>query len=162
MRVGLISDTHGALRPQVLDRLAGVDRILHAGDVGPPDVLSDLETVAPVIAVWGNTDGWDVRALTHETIEVEIGGVPFGLAHGHTVETFEDLPGLLPGARVIVHGHSHVPRADLEGDVLVVNPGSAGPGNEGWPPSLAVAEIGADHGVTVAHFEVASGRSMVV
>lgn len=162
MRIGLISDTHGTLRPQVLDRLAGVDRILHAGDVGPPEVLSDLETVAPVIAVWGNTDGWDVRALTHETVQVEIGGVRFGLAHGHTVATFDDLPDLLPGAQVIVHGHSHVPRANWQNGVLVVNPGSAGPGNEGWPPSLAVADIHDDHGVTVAHLEVASGRSIVV
>ena len=158
MRVGLISDTHGHLRPEVFDRFAGVDHILHAGDVGPPTVLADLAGLAPVSAVWGNTDGWDVRALTTETLVVELSSVRFGVAHGHTVAGFDHLPGLFDRPDVIVHGHSHVPRADAEGGILVVNPGSAGPGGEGWPPTIAVAEISPDHSVAIVHLEVASGR----
>lgn len=157
MRVGLISDTHGALRPEVFERLAGVDRILHAGDVGPPSVLADLRTIAPVLAVWGNTDGWDVRGETEETLEVQLGGVRFAVAHGHLVASFDDLPGLFPDADAIVHGHSHVPRAERRDGTWLLNPGSAGPGGEGWPPSVAVAEVG-DAGLRVVHYELATGR----
>lgn len=82
MRIGLISDTHGFLCPEVFELFGNVDHILHAGDVGIPDILTDLQTIAPVTAVWG-TDGFDVRAHTAGEAEVELGGVLFGLVHGH-------------------------------------------------------------------------------
>lgn len=157
MRVGLISDTHGPLRPEALVRLSGVDHVLHAGDVGPVSVLMDLSTLAPVSAVWGNTDGWDVRARTSETLEIELGGLAFAVAHGHTVTRFEDLVDLHPGAAVVVHGHSHVPRCARVGDAWLVNPGSAGPGGDGWAPSVAVADV-SDGSVRVVHYDLTDGH----
>ena len=161
MRIGLISDTHGLLRPEVFERLRGVDRILHAGDVGGPEVLSDLKTIAPVLAVWGNTDPFDVRACTSDRIEVDLAGVRFGLAHGHRVASFNRLADQFPGASAVVHGHSHVPRDDLVAGVRMLNPGSAGPGGTGWAPSVAIAEI-RDGAIEVVHLDVASGSAFLV
>lgn len=157
MRIGLISDTHGLLRPEVFERLAGVDRILHAGDVGDPGILSDLEVLAPVAAVWGNTDGWDIRDHAAASVELELDGLRFAVAHGHRVARFDDLRTEFPDAGAIVHGHSHVPRADRVGGTWMLNPGSAGPGGEGWPPSVAVADL-RDGVLDVIHLDVASGR----
>lgn len=157
MRVGLISDTHGLLRPEVFERLAGVERILHAGDVGGPEILADLEAIAPVAAVTGNTDGWDLREHAKASLEVELDGVRFAVAHGHRVERFDHLRDRFPEADAIVHGHSHVPRADRIGDTWMLNPGSAGPGGEGWAPSVAVVEL-RDGVLDVVHFDVATGR----
>ena len=83
MRLGIISDTHNLLRPQVFDVFKGVDQILHAGDIGELDILAVLESIAPVSAVWGNTDGFEVRARVPERIEVRIEGFDFLLIHGH-------------------------------------------------------------------------------
>lgn len=157
MRIGLISDTHGQLRPEVFERLAGVDHILHAGDVGGPEILADLEALAPVAAVWGNTDGWDLRDHATASFEVDLGGVRFAVAHGHRVARFDHLRNEFPDARAIVHGHSHVPRADRVGDTWMLNPGSAGPGGEGWPPSVALVEL-SDGDLDVVHLDVATGR----
>lgn len=161
MRIGLVSDTHGALRPEVLRLLQGVDHILHAGDVGLPSVLTDLGTIAPVTAVWGNTDSFDVRACTVDRVEVELGGLVIGLAHGHLVATFDQLADVLPRATAIVHGHSHIPRDDLVGGVRMLNPGSAGPGAAGWPPSVAILEVDAD-ALTIEHLDVATGSTIHV
>jgi hypothetical protein len=141
MRVGLISDTHGHLRPEVFELLAGVDRILHAGDVGGPEILSDLAALAPVAAVWGNTDGWALRDIVPEHAEVQVEGIRFAVAHGHRAPTFETLLEQFPAADVIVHGHSHVPRCDRVAGRWLLNPGSAGPGGQGWAPSLAIATV---------------------
>lgn len=161
MRIGLISDTHGYLRPEVFDRLLGVERILHAGDVGGPEVLSDLKTIAPVLAVWGNTDSFDVRACTHARLEVDLAGVRFGLTHGHRVTSFDRLVDQFPGVAAVVHGHSHVPRDDLVRGVRMLNPGSAGPGGTGWAPSVAIAEI-RDGAIEVVHLDLASGAVLLV
>lgn len=161
MRLGLISDTHGLLRPEVFERLSGVQRILHAGDVGDPGILSDLAAIAPVEAVWGNTDGWALRGVASETLEVELEGVRFAVAHGHRVPAFERLVDRFPGADVVVHGHSHVPRADRIGRVWLVNPGSAGPGGEGWAPSVAVAEVSGGE-FEVVHLDVRTGRTLLL
>lgn len=161
MRVGLISDTHGHLRPEVFDRLEGVEHILHAGDVGPPDVLADLRALAPVDAVWGNTDGWDVRDVTSERLVVELDGWQFAVVHGHRVADFDALTAQFPGADVILHGHSHVPRWDRVGEAWILNPGSAGPGGEGWPPSVAVAEL-SPAGVAVVHLDLLSGDELIL
>ena len=168
MRVGLISDTHGHLRPEVFERLAGVDRILHAGDVGGPEILSDLAALAPIAAVWGNTDGWALRDVVPEHAEVEVEGVRFAVAHGHRVPTFEKLLEQFPAADVIVHGHSHVPRCDRVAGRWLLNPGSAGPGGQGWAPSLAIATVdeagGTDEAVRdrleVVHLDLRSGEPL--
>ena len=155
MRIGLISDTHGILRPAVFDLFQDVDHILHAGDVGSPDILIDLQTIAPVTAVWGNTDGFDIRACTTEQAEVELGGVRFALAHGHRVAEFDRLADIFPRAGAIVHGHSHVPRDDLVNGIRMLNPGSAGPGGAGWPPSVAIVDI-EDSSIILVHLDVAT------
>jgi putative phosphoesterase len=161
MRIGLVSDTHGALRPEVLSLLRGVDHILHAGDVGLTSVLTDLATIAPVTAVWGNTDSFDVRECTSAGAKVELGGISIGLAHGHLVPTFERLVDEFPGAAVIVHGHSHIPRDDLVDGVRMLNPGSAGPGGAGWAPSVAIAEFDGS-ALIVTHIDVATGSVIKV
>jgi hypothetical protein len=161
MRVGLISDTHGYLRPEVFERLSGVDRILHAGDVGAPEILTDLAAIAPVDAVWGNTDGWALREVASASLEVELGGWRFAVAHGHLVQELDGLLHMFPEAAVIVHGHSHVPRRDRVDGTWLVNPGSAGPGGEGWPPSVAIAEVGAE-GLRVVHLDLHTGRPLAL
>jgi putative phosphoesterase len=168
MRVGLISDTHGHLRSEVFERLAGVDRILHAGDIGGPEIVSDLAALAPVAAVWGNTDGWALRDIVPEHAEMEVEGVRFAVAHGHRVPTFEKLLEQFPAADVIVHGHSHVPRCDRVAGRWLLNPGSAGPGGQGWAPSLAIAtidEVGETDGAArdrleVVHLDLRTGAPL--
>jgi putative phosphoesterase len=142
LRVGLISDTHGHLRPEVFDAFAGVDRVLHAGDVGDPEILADLATIAPVTAVWGNADGMAVHAVTREQAEIEVGGVRMAVIHGHQVHPhYSSLVERFPGARVIVHGHTHVPRSVEVGGAIVVNPGAAGMALKGHPPAVCILEI---------------------
>ncbi len=161
MRIGLISDTHGILRPAVFDLFRNVDHILHAGDIGSPDILTDLQTIAPVTAVWGNTDGFDVRACAVGETEVELGGIRFALAHGHRVAEFDQLAGIFPRAGAIVHGHSHIPRDDLVNGIRLLNPGSAGPGGAGWPPSVAIAEI-EGKSIDLVHLDVATGSPLSI
>lgn len=135
--IGLISDTHGMMRASVHDALAGVELILHAGDVGGDAILDELEVIAPVLAVYGNTDvPFDPR-LT-ESIEREIGGARVHVSHGH--ELGSPTPEKLLeryAADVIVYGHTHkqlVVRADGR---LVVNPGAAGARRFKLEPSVA-------------------------
>lgn len=143
MRIGLISDTHGLLRPEVFEHFDGVDRILHAGDVGSVDVLVDLEAIAPVLAVWGNTDGFDVRTRVPETVETELAGRRIVVVHGHRLgtPTPERLRGAYPAADVIVFGHTHQSVVEREGGVLVVNPGAAGPARFRLRPSIAILTL---------------------
>jgi putative phosphoesterase len=135
--VGLISDTHGSVRAGVHDALAGVELILHAGDVGGDLVLDELATIAPVLAVFGNTDAPGDPRLTAE-IERTIGGVRIHVSHGH--ELGSPTPDRLLAAYaadVLVYGHTHrqlVVRAD---DRLVVNPGAAGARRFRLEPSVA-------------------------
>lgn len=143
MRVGLISDTHGLLRPRVFDVFADVDRILHAGDVGTPDILVELEALAPVTAVWGNTDRFDVRARTSAVVQLELEGFGVALLHGHQLgsPTPPALRRANPDADIIVYGHTHRPLVDAGGGVLVVNPGAAGAARFGIPPSVALLSL---------------------
>lgn len=135
--IGLISDTHGMVRASVHDALAGVEVILHAGDVGGDVILDELESIAPVLAVYGNTDApFDPRLTA--SIEREIGGVSVHVSHGHELgsPTPEKLLERYP-ADVIVYGHTHkqlVVRADGR---LVVNPGAAGARRFKLEPSVA-------------------------
>jgi putative phosphoesterase len=143
VKVGLISDTHGLLRPQVFDAFRGVEHILHAGDVGGTEILDALEAIAPVTAVFGNTDGWEVRARVPEVARLELEGVVAVVLHGHLLRsaTAEQVAAAHPDAALAVFGHSHRPGIRDVGGVLTVNPGSAGPRRFRDPVTVALAEI---------------------
>lgn len=140
--VGLISDTHGLLRPEVFAALDGVSEILHAGDVGDNDVLAELNSIAPTRAVFGNTDAPGRIDLTGR-LEVMIGNIRVLVTHGHElgVPTPEKLVEAYPTAEVIVYGHTHKPMVTRVGDTLVVNPGAAGPKRFELVPSVARLSI---------------------
>ncbi|HEX8360266.1 MAG TPA: metallophosphoesterase family protein [Longimicrobium sp.] len=144
MKIGIISDTHGLLRAEVFEVFAGVEHILHAGDVGPSEILTELEAIAPVTAVWGNTDGFDLRKSVPEVAHVELGGVPVVVLHGMQLgsPTPEKAAGAYGGAGLVVFGHSHRPVIRQVGATLAVNPGSAGPVRFRDPVTVALAEIG--------------------
>lgn len=143
MRIGIISDTHGLLRNEVYAAFEGVDEILHAGDVGDASILSELEVIAPVQAVFGNVDGWDVREVTVEALELERLGHRIAVIHGHQWGSPrpEYLLDRYPGCSVIVYGHTHHPLVTQVAGALVVNPGSAGQRRFGLPVSAALLEI---------------------
>lgn len=143
MRVGIISDTHGLLRPEVFSVFEGVEHVLHAGDVGPADLLVELEALAPVTAVWGNTDGWEVRGRVPEVARVELGGVRVVVVHGMQLgsPTPQKAAAAYPDAGLVVFGHSHRPVVERVGGVLAVNPGSAGPRRFRDPVTVALAEL---------------------
>jgi uncharacterized protein len=135
--IGLISDTHGLVRPQLFTALAGVELILHAGDVGGNDVLTELEAIAPVEAVYGNTDVRGNPRLS-EFIERSIGGVRVHVSHGH--ETGSPTPEKLLArydADVIVYGHTHRQLVVQRDGRWVVNPGAAGARRFDLLPSVA-------------------------
>jgi uncharacterized protein len=143
MLVGLLSDTHGSLDPRVFDHFREVELILHAGDIGPPSILVELEAVAPVTAVWGNTDGFDIRRTTVEVARIEVAGRQLVLLHGHQLgsPTPEALRAAHSGADIIIYGHTHRPLVDRQHHPLVVNPGSAGAPRFGLGPSVALLEL---------------------
>ena len=159
MKVGIISDTHGLLRAQVFEVFAGVDHILHAGDVGPAELLDELVAIAPVTAVWGNTDGWDVRGRAKEVAELELGGVSIVVLHGMQLgsPTPEKAAAAYPHAGLVVFGHSHQPVIRQVGQTLAVNPGSAGRQRFRDPVSCALAEL-ADGRVTARLVELDPSR----
>jgi putative phosphoesterase len=132
--VGVISDTHGLLRPEAVAALTGVERIVHAGDIGSPDVLTQLERLAPVVAVRGNNDRDAWAADIPETEVVEVGGVSLYVLHDlHEL----DLNPRAAGFAAVIAGHSHQPRLDERDGVIYLNPGSAGPRRFKLPISLA-------------------------
>jgi putative phosphoesterase len=135
--IGLISDTHGLLRPDVHTALAGVELILHAGDVGGGSILDELELIAPVRAVYGNTDApGEPRLAT--AIDMETGGVRIHVSHGHELGSpTPDKLLMAYDADVIVYGHTHKQLVFQDGRRLVVNPGAAGPRRFDLLPSVA-------------------------
>ena len=139
VRIGLISDTHNLVRPEAKRALAGVSRILHAGDICGPEVLAELSEIAPVTAVRGNNDHGAWAANIPVTEAVEIGSVAIYMLHdlGEL-----DLDPQAAGIEIMVSGHSHRPLIERNGGVLFVNPGSAGPRRFKLPVSLAMLEIG--------------------
>jgi putative phosphoesterase len=153
--IGLISDTHGLVRPDVHSALAGVELILHAGDVGGDDILDELELIAPVQAVYGNTDEPGQPRLS-TAIDVSIGDVRIHVSHGHEVgsPTPEKLLAKYD-ADVIVYGHTHRQLVRREGTRLVINPGAAGPRRFDLLPSVARLTIGPS-GVDVELVDLAS------
>src|SRR4051812_41377805 len=139
--VGLISDTHGLVRADVHAALAGVEIILHAGDVGGDEILDELALIAPVRAVYGNTDAPGQPRLS-ESLELTIGGVSIHVSHGHEIGS--PTPAKLLeryGADVVVFGHTHRPLIARAGDRLVINPGAAGPRRFDPTPSVARVTI---------------------
>ncbi len=146
LSIGLISDTHGLLRNEVYAAFEDVDEILHAGDVGDPAILTELEVIAPVSAVYGNIDGWDVRQHAAERLELERCGEKIVVIHGHQFGSprAEELVAAYPESSVIVYGHTHQPViAEVEGK-LVVNPGSAGHQRFAKPVTAAMLDLHPD------------------
>ncbi|MGD8397283.1 MAG: metallophosphoesterase family protein [Anaerolineae bacterium] len=146
-RVGVVADTHGLLRPELIEAFAGVDLIVHAGDVGNEALLDRLEAIAPVVAVRGNMDRdrWTGRLRYSEAVEV--GGVL--LYAIHDVADL-DLNPAAAGIRVVVSGHTHYPSRDQRDGVLYLNPGSAGPRRGDLPASAVLLEI--DGNKVESHF----------
>ena len=144
MRLGIISDTHGQLRPEVFDVFGEVDHILHGGDVGSWQIMIELEALAPVTAVFGNTDGLDLRRRLPQVATVELDGFEVVVTHGDQlgVPTPAMLHEAFPAAEIIVYGHTHKPLLELvDRTVTVVNPGSAGPRRFNLPVSVAILEL---------------------
>lgn len=136
--VGILSDTHGLLRPEVVTALAGCDHILHAGDIGENEVLDGLERIAPVVAVRGNMDygSWSNSLPPKEMIE--IGGIFFYILHDLNQL---DLEPSAAGIHVVVSGHTHQPHLIKKNGVTYLNPGSAGHRRFDYPVSVARVRI---------------------
>ena len=138
MKIGVISDTHGLLRPEAVAALAGSDLVVHAGDVGSPEVLRGLESVAPVVAVRGNNDHGRWAAQLAETEIVRAGGWLLYVLHdAHDL----DRDPAAEGWAAVIAGHSHRPSIEKRDGILFVNPGSAGPRRFRLPVSVASFEV---------------------
>jgi putative phosphoesterase len=135
--IGLISDTHGLLRPSVHRALAGVSLILHAGDVGGDEILDELRIIAPVRAVYGNTDAPGDPNLSQELV-IPVGEIGIHVSHGHELgsPTPKKLLASYP-QHVLVYGHTHKALIEKSDDRIVVNPGAAGPRRFDLKPSVA-------------------------
>ena len=131
--IGVISDTHGLLRREALDALRGSDHIIHAGDVGAPEILDKLRDIAPMTAVRGNVDQGDWAGELPETDVLESGGILIYVLHD--LQQL-DLKPVGAGVAVVVSGHSHVPKQEMRDGVLYFNPGSAGPRRFKLPLSI--------------------------
>ena len=144
MRLGIISDTHGVISKEVFDVFAEVDHILHAGDVGSPEIITDLESLAPVTAVYGNMDGFEVRDRCEKVANLMLDGFIIVVTHGDQFGS--PSPGVLheafPDAEIIVYGHTHRPKLELvDKTVTVMNPGSAGDSRHGMAASVGIMEL---------------------
>jgi putative phosphoesterase len=142
IRVGVISDTHGLLRPEAAEALGGVDLIIHAGDIGRDIILDELESLAPIVAVRGNMDseGRTRRLPLNDTVVLE----------NMMVYVIHDLNGIdlaprASGISVVISGHSHKPSVRTQDGVLYLNPGSAGPRRFKLPVSIALLHINGKH-----------------
>jgi uncharacterized protein len=138
MIIGVISDTHGLLRPEAVDLLRGSQHIIHAGDIGAPEIIPELEKIAPVTAIRGNVDtqGWARRYA--ETEVVELGGLHLYVIHDVNAL---DLNPRAAGFAAVISGHSHQPKQSSKDGVLYFNPGSAGPRRFKLPVSVGRLEI---------------------
>jgi uncharacterized protein len=137
-RIGIISDTHGILRPEAEQRLAGVDHIIHAGDIGRPEVIDRLSRIAPVIAIKGNVDKGPWAANYPDTQTVRLGRRSIYIIHDiHDLQ----LDPVSRGISVIISGHSHKPLIETKDGVLYLNPGSAGPRRFNLPITMATLDL---------------------
>jgi len=140
-RIGLISDTHGLIRPESVSALQGVELILHAGDIGKPQILEQLQAIAPVLAVRGNNDQGEWAEAVPEQQLLKVGaGLIYVL---HDVKVL-DLDPATAGIQAVISGHSHRPSVQKRAGVLFVNPGSAGPRRFKLPISVGVLQVGAE------------------
>jgi uncharacterized protein len=137
-KFGVISDTHGLLRPEAERRLVGVDHIIHGGDIGRPEIIDRLRRIAPVTAIRGNVDTGDWAAAYPETELVRLAGKSILVLHD--LKTLKEDP-VARGIDVVVSGHSHVPKIDIVNGVLFLNPGSAGRRRFKLPITLATIEV---------------------
>lgn len=138
MTVGVISDTHGLLRPEAIEALRGSEVIIHAGDVGVPDVLERLKAIAPTIAVRGNIDQGAWAQLLPLSEVVEVGELQLYVLHDLSEL---DLDPAAAQFAAVIYGHSHQPKAELRGGVLFLNPGSAGPRRFALPVTVAKLRV---------------------
>lgn len=138
MRVGILSDTHGLLRPQALAALQGSDRIIHGGDIGNAEILEQLAALAPLTVVRGNNDSGGWAAAIRDTETVELAGVRIHVVHDLHQLAIDPVAERIA---VVVSGHSHKPLVQQRGPVLFVNPGSAGPRRFRLPVSVAQLRI---------------------
>ena len=141
MMIGLISDTHGLVRPEALAALRGCEAIVHAGDIGKPEVCDKLRELAPLTAIRGNVDTWatdlpDTAVMSFEGVRLYV---------IHDVKTLE-LDPRAAGFAAVISGHSHVPKAETRDGVLYLNPGSAGPRRFKLPISVATLRM-SEHGL---------------
>ncbi|WP_419735737.1 metallophosphoesterase family protein [Pseudomonas sp. COR18] len=138
MKVGVISDTHGLLRPEAVAALQGCERIVHAGDIGKPQVIEQLSAIAPLFVVRGNNDQnlpW--AGYLPDVLRLDLDGWPTLLVHD-----LADVPALLDETiRVVITGHSHKPLIEWRGECLYLNPGSAGPRRFKLPVTLALLDV---------------------
>jgi putative phosphoesterase len=139
MKVGVISDTHGLLRPEAVELLRGSEHIIHAGDIGSPEIISALEKIAPVKAIRGNVDTQPWARRFAETEVVELDGLLIYVIHDVNAL---DLNPKAAGFSAVISGHSHQPKQETKGGVLYFNPGSAGPRRFSLPVSIGRLEIG--------------------
>jgi putative phosphoesterase len=153
--IGVISDTHGLLRPQAVQALMGVELIIHAGDIGNPLVLASLAKIAPVHAVRGNTDRGEWAADLPRTRVVELGGRLIYILH----ELFSlELDPAAAGFSAVIFGHSHTPHLERKNGVLYLNPGSAGPRRFTLPVSLALLRVASSSlEAELVELEIATG-----
>lgn len=147
LSVGLISDTHGLLRPSALRFLEGCDHILHGGDIGKPQILETLAAIAPLIAVRGNNDTGEWAQNLPETAQIQLGGLAVYLIHDLAQLAIDPTAARVD---VIVSGHSHKPGEARRDGVLYVNPGSCGPRRFSLP--ISIAELRIENGLASAHF----------
>jgi putative phosphoesterase len=143
VRIGIISDTHGLLRPGVFEVFSEVDHIVHAGDIGSTDILSELETLAPVTAVYGNTDGFDIRGKVPQIAHVDLEGLLVTVTHGDQfgMPTPATMAREFSDRDVLIFGHTHVAILELVDYTLtIMNPGSAGPARGDVPPTVGIME----------------------
>jgi putative phosphoesterase len=132
------------LRPQVFEIFKEVDHILHGGDVGRADLLVELQALAPVTAVYGNSDGLEIRAKLPQVAEIELDGFAIVVTHGDQLgtPTPAKLHAAFPSAEIIIYGHSHRPLLELvDKTVTVMNPGGSGAPRFGIPPSVGILEL---------------------
>jgi putative phosphoesterase len=147
MDIGVISDTHGLLRPEAVEALQGSQYIIHAGDVGDPTILDRLEEIAPVTAVRGNVDHGNWAKKLPETNILEVEGVSIYVLH--ILDRF-DLKPEAAGFAAVIYGHSHVPKQEVKNGVLYFNPGSAGPKRFSLP--ISVGRLTIENGNVTAEF----------
>jgi putative phosphoesterase len=152
--IGVISDTHGLVRPEAIEALLGSDLIVHAGDIGGPEVLEALRAIAPVVAVRGNNDRDNWAKAIGETEVVEVADALLYVLHDiHTL----DLDPVTAGFRAVISGHSHKPLVEQRRGVLYLNPGSAGPRRFRLPVALARLRVRGSH-LSAQVIELSIGR----